>query len=154
MSGSKKQTKKQQPINQLPPNRYWWIAHHCWPSPLFPTLIMLHHFPLKSMTGTFNDCNFSICLMSKNNQNISWPKGEILCFTTKISFGAVHKVLRQTLQSGAVSSPDGGGTWAMLSGVHHPANVALHGRVGAVSGLPLPRRLKSYREHFVKVGWK
>lgn len=30
----------------------------------------------------------------------------------------------------------------MLSGVHHPAHVTLHGRVGAVSGLPLPGRLK------------
>lgn len=32
----------------------------------------------------------------------------------------------------------------MLSGVHHPADVTLHGWVGAVSGLPLPGRLKDY----------
>lgn len=39
-------------------------------------------------------------------------------------------------------SPDWGSTGAMLSGVHHPADVTLHGWVGAVSGLPLPGRLK------------
>lgn len=34
----------------------------------------------------------------------------------------------------------------MLSGVHHPTDVALQGRVGAVPGLPLPRRLKGRGE--------
>lgn len=43
-------------------------------------------------------------------------------------------------------SPDGGGTGPMLSGVHHPTDVALQGRVGAVPGLPLPRRLKGHGE--------
>lgn len=43
-------------------------------------------------------------------------------------------------------SPDGGGTGPMLSGVHHPTDVELQGRVGAVPGLPLPRRLKGRGE--------
>lgn len=46
---------------------------------------------------------------------------------------------------GRPDSPDGGRTRAVLSGVHHPAHVALHGRVGAVPGLPLPRRLETFR---------
>lgn len=34
----------------------------------------------------------------------------------------------------------------MLSGVHHPTDVALQGRIGAVPGLPLPGRLKGRGE--------
>lgn len=45
-------------------------------------------------------------------------------------------------------SPDRRGSGAMLSGVHHPAHVTLHGRVGAVSGLPLPGRLQGRRGRF------
>ncbi len=43
-------------------------------------------------------------------------------------------------------SPDRSSAGAMLSGVHHPADVTLHGRVGAVPGLPLSGRLQGYRE--------
>ena len=44
---------------------------------------------------------------------------------------------------GTLFSPDGGRAGAVLSGVHHPADVALHGGVGTVSGLPLPGGLET-----------
>lgn len=39
----------------------------------------------------------------------------------------------------------------MLSGIHHPANVTLHGRVGTMSGLPLPGSLQERGRTFDEV---
>lgn len=66
----------------------------------------------------------------------------ILFLQVQLEVEAESRVLRP--------SPDRRGSGAMLSGVHHPAHVTLHGRVGAVSGLPLPRRLQGQRGRFEK----
>lgn len=42
-----------------------------------------------------------------------------------------------------LDSPDGGGARSVLPRVHHPANVALHGGIGAVPGLPFPGGLET-----------
>lgn len=48
-------------------------------------------------------------------------------------------------ETDVVVSPDRGGAGAVLSGVHHPAHMTLHGRIGAVPRLSFARGLKEDR---------
>lgn len=62
------------------------------------------------------------------------------CFSGKIfSFFKFNGRLK--LRDWVQRSPDWRSSRAMFSGIHYPAHVTFHGRVGTVSGLPLPRRL-------------
>lgn len=46
--------------------------------------------------------------------------------------------------------PDGGRARPVFAGVHHPADVGLLGRVGAVAGFLLPRHLEQKQIHEIQ----